>query len=347
MAGMSNNLRFAICSIQFSILLLTLTGCWSSSGREVVVYTALDSEFSQPIFDDFTASTGIAVRPKFDTESTKTVGLAEAILAESNRPRCDVFWNNEILNTLRLERQGLLEAYLSPIGQYYPDEFHSPAGFWYGFAARARVLVVNTKLVSELDRPKSIYDLVDPKWRGRCGMAKPLFGTTATHAACLFAAWGEGRAKEFFKQLKANDVKILSGNKQLALAVAGGQLAFGITDTDDAIIEVEKGLPVAIIFPDQGPEGIGTLFIPNALSIIRGSPNAQNARRLVDYLLSPGVETQLAKGESAQIPLNPHVDVKKRLETPKTIKQMQVNFSAAAEHWEAAAQFLRDQFTGG
>lgn len=341
------NLYFVFCSIQFAILLLILPGCWSSSGREVVVYTALDSEFSQPIFDDFTAATGIAVRPKFDSESTKTVGLAEAVLAERNRPRCDVFWNNEILNTLRLQRQGLLEAYDSPIGQYYPDEFRSPDGYWYGFAARARVLIVNTKLVSEAERPKSIVDLTDPKWKGRCGMAKPLFGTTATHAACLFAAWGDEKAKDYFKQIKANDVRILSGNKQVALAVGGGQLAFGITDTDDAVIELEKGLPIAIVYPDQAPDGLGTLFIPNTVAIIRGCPNLKNARRLVDYLLSPAVEAKLAQGESAQIPLNKQVDVKTRLQMPKTIKPMQVDFSAAAEKWDAAAQFLRDEFTGG
>ncbi|MGD0383169.1 MAG: extracellular solute-binding protein [Thermoguttaceae bacterium] len=337
----------SLFNLQFAILMLSVAGCWSSSGREAVVYTALDSEFSQPIFDDFTAAAGIAVRPKYDAESTKTVGLAEAIMAERNRPRCDVFWNNEILNTLRLERQGLLEAYDSPVGQYYPAEFRSPEGFWYGFAARARVLIVNTKQVPESASPASIHDLADPKWKGRCGMAKPLFGTTATHAACLFAAWGDEKAKAFFKQLKANEVRILSGNKQVALAVGGGQLAFGITDTDDAIIELEKGLPVAIIYPDQGQDGLGTLFIPNTLAIIRGSPNMQNARRLVDYLLSPAVEVKLAKGSSAQIPLNPQVNVKIRLETPKTVKPMQVDFSAAAEKWDTAAQFLRDEFTGG
>ena len=341
------NLQFAICNLQFAILFLALTGCWSSTGREVVVYTALDSEFSQPIFDDFTAATGIAVRPKFDTESTKTVGLAEAISAERNRPRCDLFWNNEILNTLRLERQGLLEAYDSPVGQYYPAEFRSTDGLWYGFAARARVLIVNTRLVADSERPKSISDLADPKWKGRCAMAKPLFGTTATHAACLFAAWGDQRAKDFFRQLKANQVRIVSGNKQVALAVGGGQLDFGITDTDDAMIELEKGMPVAIIYPDQGPDGLGTLFIPNTLAIIRGGANAQNARRLLDYLLSPAVEEKLAQGESAQIPLNPQTKVKTRLASPKTVKPMQVDFSAAAEKWDAAAQFLRDEFTGG
>ncbi|MBU0616198.1 MAG: iron transporter, partial [Planctomycetes bacterium] len=61
---------------------------------EVVVYTALDRQFSEPILADFTAQTGIKVRPVYDTESTKTVGLVNRIRAEKVRPRCDVFWNN-------------------------------------------------------------------------------------------------------------------------------------------------------------------------------------------------------------------------------------------------------------
>jgi iron(III) transport system substrate-binding protein len=330
----------------FAICLLP-TGCWSASGPEVIVYSALDSEFSKPILETFTEETGIAVRPKFDVESTKTVGLTEALLAEADRPRCDVFWNNEILNTLRLQRRGLLDAYHPPIAQDYPAAFRSPQGTWHGFAARARVLVVNTDLLPKAERPRSIHDLTDPKWRGRAAMAKPLFGTTATHAACLFAYWGDERAKEFFRAVKANDVQILSGNKQVALAVAAGQLPFGLTDTDDAIIEQEKGMPVAIVYPDQGEQEMGTLFIPNTLAILKGCPHPEAARRLVDFLLSPEVETRLAAGPSAQIPLNPEAKAEVRVETPRTVRPMQVDFEAAAEKWDTAAKFLRDEFAGG
>jgi len=328
-------------------LVLALSGCRSGSEPEVVVYAALDAEFSRPIFSDFTQQTGIAVRPKFDAESTKTVGLTQLILQERNRPRCDVFWNNEILNTLRLERQGLLEVYRSKIAQQYPEVFRSPQGTWHGFAARARVLVVNTKLLPKSEWPHSIRDLADPKWRGRCAIAKPLAGTTATHAACLFAYWGDEKAKEFFRALKANDVNVLSGNKQVATWVSGGQLPFGLTDTDDAIIEKEKGLPVEIVYPDQEAGGLGTLFIPNTLAIIQGGPNPESARRLVEYLLSPEVEAKLAAGASAQIPLNPNVKAKVRVETPRTIKPMRVDFQQAAEKWDTAAEFLRDEFGGG
>src|SRR5690606_9542611 len=108
----------------------------------------------------------------------------------------DLFWNNEILNTLRLERQGLLRAYKAPAAPDYPASMQSPKGLWYGFAARARVLIVNTNQLGEGRRPKSIRDLADAQWYERCAIAKPLFGTTATHAACLFAAWGDEKAQD-------------------------------------------------------------------------------------------------------------------------------------------------------
>jgi iron(III) transport system substrate-binding protein len=329
------------------LLCLPLAGCWRSTGSDVVVYTALDSEFSAPILQKFTVTSGVAVLPKFDVESTKSVGLAEAIMAEKDRPRCDVFWNNEILHTLRLKRQGLLEAYEPPIAKEYPAAYRDPEGYWCGFAARARVLILNTKLVSKRERPASILDLANPKWRGRAAMAKPLFGTTATQAACLFAVWGDRRAKEFFRKLKQNEVQIVAGNKQVAMAVGGGRADFGLTDTDDALDEVEKGMPVAIVYPDQQPGGMGTLFIPNTLAIIRGCPHPAAAKELVDYLLSPGVETMLAAGPSAQIPLNPNVQAPDRVKTPKTVRPMQVDFDAAAEKWETVAKFLQDEFAGG
>lgn len=329
------------------VLSLLVAGCWSSSGQKVVVYTALDSEFSEPVFADFTAATEIDVDGKFDTEATKTVSLAQAILRERNRPRCDVFWNNEILHTLRLEAEGLLDVYASPAAEGFPQMYRSGDHTWHGFAARARVLVVNTDLVPEEEWPASIQDFLDPKWKSKAGIAKPLFGTTATHAACLFEHWGDEKAQEFFRKMKANDVQILSGNKQVALSVAGGRLAVGLTDTDDAIIEMEKGLPVAIIYPDQADDAMGTLFIPNTISILKNCPHPQAARRLVDYLLSPPVEKKLAAGPSAQIPLNPAVEADVRVETPHTVKPMQIDFQAAASRWQTARRFLRDEFATG
>jgi iron(III) transport system substrate-binding protein len=327
-----------------ALWLLTAIGCRPAADNEVVVYTALDEEFSKPIFAHFAAETGAQVVPKFDTEATKTVGLTEAILAERRRPRCDVFWNNEILNTLRLERAGLLDEYRSPAAASFPGWAKSPDGAWHGFAARARILIVNTKIVPETERPTSIRDLADPRWRGKTGIAKPLFGTTATHAACLFAALGKEEAQKLFRAMKENEVRIEAGNKQVAISVAAGRLAFGLTDTDDALVQIAQHDPVTIVYPDQSEDQFGTLFIPNTLAIIKGGPNLAAARKLVDYLLSAEVERRLAAGPSGQIPLNPAVDIETKVKTPREVKAMQLDWQRAADNWADAAQFIRDEF---
>lgn len=323
-------------------LLVLFAGCWAGNDREVVVYVALDREFSEPVLRDFEQRTGIKILAKYDVESTKTVGLVNAIIQERGRPRCDLFWNNEVLHTLRLRQMGLLEPAAAAGQRDWPANYRGAAGEWFGLAARARVLIVNTERVPADRRPKQIEDLIDPQWRGQVGVAKPLFGTTATHAAVLFASWGPERAQKFFRDLRAN-AQVLSGNKQVATAVGRGQLAFGLTDTDDAIIEREQGRPVEIIFPNQAD--MGTLFIPNSVALVRGGPNRTSAEQLLSYLLQPQVEERLAAGESAQFPVNPQVRATSRAAPDQPIQWQSVDFEQAASVWETAATWLRDEFS--
>src|SRR5262249_22074025 len=155
---------------------------------------AQDEEFAQDILGTFGARHGIRVDPKFDTEADKSVSLYVELLADQKRPRCDVFWNNEILSTIRLQKQGLLEPYNSPAGGAYPASCRSEDHTWHAFATRARVLLVNTELVREADRPRSLFDLTDRRWQGKVAMSRPQFGTSATQAACLFEVLGAEKA---------------------------------------------------------------------------------------------------------------------------------------------------------
>lgn len=318
--------------------------------KRVVVYASLDREFSEPILKEYEAKTGVRVLPKFDVESTKTVGLTQLLIAESRRPRCDLFWNNEILNTLRLKKRGLLATFHPAHAGDYPENFRAKDGTWYGFGARARILLVNRKLVSEDQQPNHLADLADPRWKGKIGIAKPLFGTTATHASCLYTVWGPEKTKGYFRSLKANGLKVFSGNKQVAQAVGNGEIAVGLTDTDDAIGEIEAGRPVAIVYPDRKAGELGTLFIPNTLAILKGASSQKAAAELAGHLLSPAVEAALADGPSAQIPLNPKtrgkVQKAPRIETPETVESMKVDWEAAVESWEETAKFLTVEFAG-
>ncbi len=327
-------------------LALFAAGCQRAQPR-VVLYCAQDKEFAEPILAKFTGQTGLEVSPKYDTEATKSVSLAVELEQEQSRPRCDVFWNNEILSTIRLQRRHLLEPYESPAAKAYPASSKAKDHTWQAFAARARVLLVNTQQVPPAEWPRSILDLTQPRWKGKVGMAKPQFGTTATQAACLFEVLGEEKAKQFYQDLHANGVQVVSGNKQAAEGVSQGQFLVGLTDTDDALEEIHDGKPVAIIFPDRDapPDSrMGTLFIPNTVAVIRGGPNPAGARQLVDYLLSPETETRLAEEGAHQIPLNPNVKatLPPEMRDLKSVKPMAVDFEKAADLWEGVQEFLKE-----
>lgn len=326
---------------------LVLTGgCVPRAESDVVVYSALDEEFAFPILNAYERSTDheTGVIPKFDVESTKTVGLVNRIIAEQEQPVCDLFWNNEIMHTVRLQKLGLLQPHTWDLPPDYPKDMVARDGTWCGFAARARVLLINTRLIPDpADYPTSVADLTDPKWNKKCAMARPLFGTTATHFAVLRELEGREETLDRLKQIQQNAV-ILSGNKQVALAVASGRVAWGLTDTDDAIIEKDSGEPVAIVFPDQSPDQLGTLRIPNTIAVLRNAPHSVAAGQLADYLISPETEDRLAMGNSSQLPIHRGSKFPPRVLPTDPVRWMRVDFEAAAEGWDEWSKDVQDVF---
>lgn len=317
----------------------------------VVCYAVLDAEFSRPILEKFSRETPYRVEMVFDTESTKSVGLTNRLIQEgkSGRSRCDVFWNNEVMNTIRLKRAGVLASYRPAAAREFPDAFKDPDGMWTGFAARCRVLIVNTDLVAPAERPQTLADLLKPQWKGQIGLAKPQFGSTATWVTAFFVrdqkAGGSASNLKRLEQLQREGyLKVLGGNKGCAQAVSSSALAMAFTDTDDAVVEQEHGKPVELIYLDGAQDAPGAMFFPNTLSLVKGAPNPAGAKALIEFLLSPAVETILAEGPSAQIPVNPAVKAALRVETPATVKPMPVEWEAVADQYKAAMQWAAQTF---
>lgn len=336
----------------FSLLILVASGC--KGENRVVLYYAQDREFAEQIIDDFQRLQPLLVATTFDSEANKSVGLYEALRREARKPRCDVHWNNEIIATIRLQREGLLQPYDSPSSAAYPAVYRAADHTWTAFAARARIIILNTKLlkehgIAEADWPKGLDDLKHPRWKGLLAMSEPTAGTSATQVACLFEAWGKQKAKEWYLALKANGIKLVKGNKPAAEGVGQGQYLVGLTDTDDAAEELAGGRPVRIVFADKDADPAskkGTLFIPNTVAMIKGCPNPEGARKLIDFLLSPAVEEKLAESGSRQIPLNPNArpQLPPWMFTSKTATALPVDFGRATDLWEEAQLFIRDEF---
>lgn len=328
-----------------AVVMVLMAGCqWlAPEGDVVVVYTSVDQPFAEPILDAYQERTGVEVRAVYDVEAAKTTGLVNRLIAEKDQPKADVFWNNEIVQTMVLKEKGVLEAYASPEAEGIPATYRDPASYWTGMTARARVFIVNAERVAAPEDVGSIYDLLDPGWPGEdVGIAYPLFGTTATHAAALYEALGREEALGFFEGLVERGVRVVDGNSVVRDLVADGEMTFGLTDTDDACGAVERGKPVVITLPDQ--DELGTLLIPSTVMLIADAPHEEQGRALVDYLLSKEVEQALIDAGYSHIALHEGIDLSASCVRTGDIRGMDVDFGRVYRHFDAVQEDLREVF---
>jgi len=319
-----------------TVALAVLAACSSLTDGppEVVVYVSVDQVHAEPVLNDFQAETGIRVKPVYDVEAAKTTGLVQRLIVEKSRPLADVFWNGEFAQTLTLKDRGVLADYRSAAAAGLPSEAVDADGRWVGMGGRARVLLVHRDRVPRDARPKRLEELLTTEVPGeRIGVAWPFFGTTATHAAALYAVWGPERTREFFAGLKARDVRFVDGNSVVRDLVVQGELWMGLTDSDDALGALEKKAPVEMILLDQEEGGLGTLRVPATVALIAGGPHPEQGRKLVDFLISRRAEQQMVRSGFCSYPLRGDGG---------SIRTMRVRADELWAQWPRAQRELRE-----
>jgi iron(III) transport system substrate-binding protein len=321
------------------IFLILIFGCNRNGNNEVIVYVSEDQVFSEPILKDFEKETSIKVKAVYDTEEAKGTGVMNRLIAEKNNPQADVYWANEPIRAEVLKQLGIAAPYTSPNARGIPDAFKNPEGYWTGFSARARVLIINSRVKN---RPSSIMAYADPQWKGRTVIANPLFGTTSVEIAALVTVWGDEHTRKFMEDIKRNEVKISTSNGESADLVASGEFDFGLVDSDDAVNRMKQGKPVEMICPDQGEGGLGCLILPNAAVLINNAPHPENARKLIDYLLSKETEQKLAFADCAQIPLHRGIETPTYVLKIEKIKAMRIDYAKVAGKLTEIQPFLKE-----
>ncbi len=307
--------------------------------QTVVVYVSEDQVFSEPILKDFEKETGIKVKAVYDTEESKSTGPMNRLLAEKDNPQADVYWANEPIRAEILRQKSISAPYISPNAKEIPDAFKNSEGYWTGFSARARILLVKKSLT---DKPRSILAYTEPKWKGRAVIANPLFGTTTAEVAALFTIWGDEKTKVFLDGMKRNQTKVSTSNGESADLVANGEFDFALVDSDDGASRMKQRRPVEVVFPDQGKTDVGSFIVPNAVIFIKGAPHPDNAKKLIDYLLSKETERKLAFAECAQIPLHAGVETPPIVKRIETIKTMKVDYAEVARKMQEIQPLLKN-----
>lgn len=295
-----------------------MAGCDRSSGarRSVVAYISADDVLARDVLRACAAATGVEVDAVFDTEMTKTTALESRIRAERDRPRADLFWSSEAMAVHRLASEGLLEQMPEQTWSSWPEAHRDPQRRWLAFSARARVIVAR-KSVAPIDQ---WADLARPALAvgssSSIAIADPRFGTTNGHFAALAQAWRAAAARgidapdfdRWLDGMRANGVRVLSGgNSATVEAVATGECAYGLTDSDDALAAIERGLPLVMSLARTlapGVRGGGTMLIPNTVALIAGGPGDRAAAiRVAEFLVSPACEELIARSPSHNLPL--------------------------------------------
>jgi iron(III) transport system substrate-binding protein len=252
------------------------------SADPLVLYSGRDENFVQPVIDAFTAETGIEV----DVRYAGTGELATTLLAEGADTPADVFWAQDPAFIGGIAKEGMLSELPSDITDLVPERFRDADGLWVGITGRSRVFVYNNELLSEEDLPETVWDLVEPEWNGRFGVA-PTNGSFVAFVTGMLLAEGEERTREWLEGIAANNPVIFEGNGPIVDATVAGDLTGGLVNHYyllQRIAELGEVPAGNHYFGDDDP---GSMVMATGAGVLVSSDQPEAAADLVRYLLSP------------------------------------------------------------
>lgn len=252
----------------------------------LVLYSGRNENFAQPVVDAFTAATGIEV----DVRYGGTGDLATTILTEGASSPADVFWAQDPAFIGGIARQGLLTELPSDILELVPGRFIDADGQWVGITARARVFVYNTDLVSADDLPATVWELTEPQWRGRLGVA-PTNGSFVAFVTGMVLTEGEERTLEWLRGIAANDPIVFDGNGPIVDAVVAGDVDAGLVNHYYLLQRIADLGEVPArnhFFGDGDPGG---MVMATGAGILASSDQPDAAAELIRFLLSTEAQT--------------------------------------------------------
>lgn len=320
----------------------------STTPRTVTLYTSVDAYVAQPVVAAYEKQSGTRVTLVTDTEATKTLGLVQRLVAERERPRCDVWWSGEALGTASLAAQGLLAPFtpdcITDFAGVWPAHVSDRENRWFGVATRARVTGFNAARIRREDVPTSPAQLLAADASLRIGIARPQFGTTRSHIAALVALHGEPATTAWLEQF-AKRVRVYEGNSAVVQGIVNAEIDLGWTDTDDVWAGQANGWQVEAAFDstdDLPMGGRGPIVMPCTVGIIRNAPQPAEAQRLASFLLSADAERLMSQTESRNVPVRPALaeelaNSDPRLAFPPAAK---LNWNAVFEAMPAADTLL-------
>jgi iron(III) transport system substrate-binding protein len=268
----------------------------SGGGDDVVVYNGRSQYGDEKVFTDFERESGVTLQLRGGTAPE----LFERLRSEGSDTPADMLVTTDLANLWRAKEAGLLEPATSPtLERQIPEGRRDPDNQWWGLSARIRTPMRSTERV-QADAITSYEDLGDAAFRGRLCLRTSNNEYNQSLVADMLAKRGARETERLLESWMANKPEIVGSDVDVLEAIASGRCDVGLTNHYylARMLDDDPDVPIAPAWPDQDGAGAHTNF--SGAGIVKGSPQAADAVRLLEHLTSStGQREVIANGELA------------------------------------------------
>jgi iron(III) transport system substrate-binding protein len=315
---------------------LVAAGCGGGSDGKLTIYSGREEELVAPLFDRFTEETGIDVEVRYGDSAE----LAATIAEEGGNSPADVFWAQDP-GSLGAVEEHLARLSDGVLGRV-PERFRDRDGRWVGTSGRSRVIVFNTDALSEDEVPDSVFELIDPRWKARIGIA-PTNASFQAFVTAMRLSEGDEATRRWLLDLKALSPKMYDKNTPIVEAAAAGEIDLGLVNHYYLYLvrEEQPDAPVANHF--LAPGDPGALVSVAGAGVLETADDPSRAERFVEFLLSPaGQRFYVEEAEEAEYPLVAGIEPKAGLPSLDELEGPSVDLTSFGAEHEATVELLRD-----
>ena len=225
---------------------------------------------------------------------------AIALLEEGKNSRADLFFAQDAGALGALAQEKRTQTIPAELLEKVEPRFRSDSAQWIGISGRARVIDYNTNLVKPSELPTSVWELTDPKWRGKVGWA-PTNGSFQSFVTAMRLLQGDAKTLEWLKAMKANGAKDYSKNSAIVEALGRGEISLGLVN-NYYLYRFKKDNPNFPVAHHYTREDAGAMVNVAGVAVLDTTDQQSDAEKLVTYLLTPDAQRYFAQ-ETNEYPL--------------------------------------------
>jgi iron(III) transport system substrate-binding protein len=322
-------------------LALALAACGgddAGSGGTLTIYSGREEELVGPLFEKFEQQSGTTVEVRYGDSAE----LAATIAEEGDNSPADVFFAQDPGSLGAVEERRQLAELPESALERVDERFRDPNGRWVGTSGRVRVIAYNTDELSEAEVPDSVFDLTDPKWRGKIGFP-PTNASFQAFVTAMRLGAGEEKTRQWLEGIEANGPKLYEKNTPVVEAVAAGEIQLGLVNHYYLYLVKEENPDAPVANHYLAGDDPGALVSVAGVGILETTDDEETARDFVDFLLSEqGQRFYVDEAEEAEYPLIEGVEPKEGLPPLESIQGPDLDLSRFGAELERTLELLNE-----